>query len=244
MAEMRNESVLKNRTVQLVTAGLLAVTAVCLYVGRSSPPTLSGDPSERIAAIYRMAVERPRGAGKVLARAAESDPSAAVRQAAVGALVHFLEPEFRAAVVKCTGDENARVRAVAAGTLGRYGDGEAADVLAEMVARDGEEQVVLAALNGLADCEAPMAIVALLETAEKGHSDKVRMVAMRSLLRKYEGKVPDNVEPDDPKRWPDLLQRWRRFDQIKNAYAAARVELIDRPGDIIGGDRHPERRDD
>ncbi len=231
--------------VQLAIAGLLAAAAgagLYLYVA-VSPPGLSGDESERIAAIHMMAVERPRGAGKVLADAAENDPSAAVRAVAVGALVHFLEPEFRPAVVKCTDDENARVRAVAAGTLGRYGDAEAADVLAEMVSDDDEEQVVLAALDALADCKAPMAIVALLEAAAKGLSDKVRMVAMRSLLRKYDGKVPDGVEPSKQRRWRDLLQRWRRFDQIKDAYAAADVELIDRPGDIIGPDRHPERRD-
>ena len=223
-------------------AAVLVVTAGSLYVA-VSPPSLSGDPSERIAAIHQMAVDRPRGAGKVLADAAENDPSAKVRGAAVGVLGYFIEPEFRAVVVKCTGDTDAHVRAMAAGTLGLYRDAEAADVLNKMVSSDSEEPVVLAALDALADCEVPIAIVALLEAGAKGNTAEVKMVAMRSLLRKYEGKVPDSVAPDNQRRWKDLLQRWRRFDQIKDAYAKAGVELIDRPGDIIGREHHPDRRD-
>jgi len=243
MARMANKSVLNKRMALLAGAALLAATAAVLYVA-IAPPRLSGTPSERVAAIHKMAVDRPRGAGPVLADAAENDPSAEVRGAAVGALSYFLEPEFRAAVVKCTADADARVRAVAAGTLGLYYDAEAADVLADMVAGEDEEQVVLAALDALAACDAPMAIVALLEAGAKGRGDEVRMVAMRSLLRKYEGKVPDKVSPSDERKWRDLLQRWRRFDKIKDAYAAAGVELIDRPGDIIGRDHHPDRHDD
>jgi len=242
MERVSGKSVLSRRMVVLAVASVLAVTAASLYLA-FSPPSLSGDVSERIAAIHKMTVERPRGAGGVLARAAEDDPSPEVRREAVGALGHFIEPQFRPAVVTCTTDQVADVRAMAAGTLGLYGDAEAADVLARMIADDTETRVVQAALGGLADCKAPMAIVALLETAEKNTSTEVRMVAMKSLLRKYEGKVPDGVTPDDEKRWRDLLQRWRRFDRIKDAYATAGVTLVNRPGDIIGHDHHPERRD-
>ena len=177
-----------------------------------------------------------------MARAAVDDPAPEVRAEAVGALSHFLAPEHRGAVETCTADSEARVRAVAAETMGQFGDKAATGVLVKLAETDPAEQVARAALRGLVGCDDPRAIVTLLEMAGRGGSRLTKITAMQSLLAKYKGRLLlERDDPDNAERWRALIERFKRMTIIKDAYAAAGVELRSRPADA-GPDRHPERR--
>jgi len=220
--------------------GILAATALvgaAIVAGQFtvSQADVSGEnPAERIAAIHQVAVKRSPGAGKALARAAADDPSALVRGEAMAGLSHFLAPEHRPVVEKGTKDTDGRVRAIAADTLGMFGDKAAADVLIELIKTDEDEQVVQGALRGIFRCDDPRAVVTLLTTAEKGGSRDVKMVAMKSLLRWYGGTIPEDRDPNKEASWRDLIQRWKQDGRVRAAYAAAGARLVDRPQDIIG----------
>jgi len=199
-------------------------------------------PQERVAAVHQVAARRPRGAARALARAAE-DRSPEVRRAAVAGLAHVLEDDHRPVVEKATRDADAGVRAVSADTLGVYGDREAADRLIQLIETDPDEQVRLAALRGLSKCKDPRSIVVLLETADKGKTKRVRLQAMKFLSWKFKANVRAMRDPGYVPGWKDLIQRWKWDLRVRDAYAAAGAELIDRPQDILGRDWHPERRD-
>lgn len=234
---------ISGKVVGVAAAALVGVAAVAGYLVFGRAEVSGGDPPERIAAIHEIAAERPWGAGKALAQAAANDPSPQVRREAIAGLSHFLAPEHRAAVEKGTTDSDARVRAIAADTLGLYRDKAATDVLVQLIETDRDEQVVQAALRGVVRCNDPRAIVMLLETADKGSSRAVKMVAMKGLLRWFRGRIPKDRDPRDKPRWRDLIQRWKGDSRVRAAYAAAGVELVQRPQDRIGKDWHPERRD-
>ena len=177
-----------------------------------------------------------------MARAAVDDPSPAVRAEAVGALSHFLAPEHRGAVETCTADSEARVRAVAAETMGQFGDKAATGVLVKLAETDPAEQVSQAALRGLVGCDDPRAIVTLLEMAGRGGSRLTKITAMKGLLAKYKGRLLlERDDPDDAEKWRGLVQKLKRLNSIRDAYAAAGVPLGERPADA-GHDYHPERR--
>lgn len=232
-----------NHAQWIVAVGLTVVlAAVAGYHALSSAEVTGDDPPDRIAAIRQITVNRPTGAGRALAQAA-TDSSPQVRREALAGLSHFPAPEHRAVVEKGTTDPDRRVRAIAANTLGVYGDRSAADLLVKLIETDKEEQVVQAALRGLVKCDDPRAIVALLETAaDKDSSRAVKMVAMKGLLRKFGAGLSKKRDPDKEASWRDLIQRWKGYKRVREAYAAARMPLNDRPQDIIGPDYHPERR--
>lgn len=235
-------AITRNRKIVWGTLAAAAVVAAAAWAIRLSfgQADVSGeDPAERIAAIHEMTAKRPSGAGKALARAAADDPSPLVRGDAMGGLSHFLAPEHRAVVEKGTKDSDGRVRAIAADTLGLFGDKAAADVLVKVIETDQDEQVVQAALRGIVRCDDPRAIVMLLETAANGSSSAVKMVAMKGLLRKFGAKIPENRDPDKNASWLDLIQRWKRSIRVRDAYAAAGARLVDRPQDVIGKPCHP-----
>ncbi len=224
------------------------IVAVCLTVALAAvagyyalrPAEVTGDdPPDRIAAIREITVNRPVGAGKALAQAA-TDSSPQVRREALAGLSYFPADEHRAVVEKGTTDPDTRVRAIAANTLGVYGDESAANVLAKLIETDREEQVVQAALRGLVKCDDPRAIVALLETAaDEGKSRAVKIVAMKGLLRKFNAKPPKKSDPDKEASWRDLIQRWKRYKPVREAYATAGARLVDRPQDIIARPCYP-----
>ncbi len=228
----------------LASAALVGAVAVAAYsvFGRAE---ISGEkPPERIAEIHEIAAERPWGTAKVLAEAAENDPSPEVRAEAIAGLSQVLAPEHRAVVEKGTADSDARIRAIAADVLGVFGDKPAAGVLVKLIETDQDEEVVKGALRGLARCDDPRAIVWLLETAEKGSSRDVKLVAMKGLLRKFRCRLSKDRDPSDEANWRDLIQLWKRPKAVRDAYAAVpEVQLVDRPQDIIGKHYHPERRE-
>lgn len=233
-----------NHAQWIVALGVTAVVAAAAgYYGFRPATVPGGDPPERITAIRQIAAKRPTGAAKALAEAA-SDASPQVRREALAGLSHFPEPEHRAIVEKGTRDPDRRVRAIAANTLGAaFGDKPATTVLVKLVETDRDEQVILASLRGLVRCDDPRAIVTLLETAaDETRSRAVQMVAMKALLRKFGAGLSKKRDPDKKASWRDLIQRWKGYRRVRDAYAAAGVRLVDRPQDIIGKDYHPERK--
>ena len=223
---------------------VLAVLAGVYFTG-GSPDVSSGPPSERIAAIHKIAVNGSSDAGETLARAA-ADPSPQVRREALAGLSHFLKPAHREIIRKRTKDADAGVRAIAADTLGlyakKYADKTATTDLIEIVKKEPEENVRLAALRGLVRCDEPKAIVALLDRAEHGATREIKLVAMKGLLRKLGVRMSRDRDPKDAPGWRDLIQRWKQSRRIQGAYAAAGARLVSRPQDILGKDWHPERR--
>ena len=226
----------------IVAAVILIVLIAVRYLTGGSPDVSSGDPSQRIAAIREIAVNRFAGAGETLAGAAASDPSPKVRREALAGLSHFLKPAHRELIRKSTKDPDAGVRAIAADTLGLYADKAATADLIEIVKKEPEENVRQAALRGLVRCDDPNAIVALLDRAEHGASRETKLIAMKGLLRKLGARMSRDRDPSDGPNWRDLIQRWKRSWRIREAYTAADKRLVSRPQDIIGKDYHPERR--
>jgi len=218
----------------LAVAALVGTAVLAGNLACNRAEVSGKEPSERVAAIHQIAVERPPGAGKALARAAADDPSALVRGEAMAGLGHFLTPEHRAAVEKGVKDPDGRVRAIAASTLGMFGDKAAADTLVELIETDEDDNVVKGALRGIGRCDDPRAVVMLMETAEKGESSDVKMAAMKGLLRWYGGRIPGKRDPDKKASWRDLIQRWKQDGRVRAAYAVAGARLVDRPQDIIG----------
>ncbi len=228
--------------VVLIVAG--AATAALFAAGYwMSRARIEGDsPRERIASICRIAADRPPRAGAALARAAVEETDAEVRRAAAVALGQFLCPECRSAVERAASDASARVRQAGAETLSLYRDGRAADVLVKLAGSDGDVGVRLAALRGLGRCDDPRSFVVLLDVAERGDTMEMQRQAMRALAGKVGARLDGRRDPRNPPGWRDLLQRFRRIEVVRKAHAELGVPLVDRPGDLLGPDRHPERR--
>jgi HEAT repeat protein len=218
------------------------VAAVILLLVGGGADVGGKTPEERVASVADVAARRPRGAAKALGRAV-TDRSPEVRRAAMAGLAHVLEPEHRPVVENGTRDSDGRVRALAADTLGLFGDREATDVLVRLIENDPDPRVRIAAIRGLAKCKDPRSIVVLLETADKGPTQSIRLEAMRFLCWKFKANVRAMRDPDNEALWRDLIQRWKRDGRVRDAYAAASVPLVDRPQDILGKDWHPERHD-
>ena len=221
---------------------LIALIAV-RYLTGGSPDVSSGDPSQRIAAIRKIAVTRSPDAGKTLAGVVASDSSPKVRREALAGLSHFLKPAHRELIRKSsTKDADAGVRAIAADTLGLYADKAATADLIEIVKEEPEENVRQAALRGLVRCDDPKAIVTLLDRAEHGATREIKLVAMKGLLRKLGVRMSRDRDPKNAPGWRDLIQLWKQSRRIRVAYEAAGERLVHRPQDILGKDWHPERR--
>ena len=230
---------LRGLVILAVIGGASAVGSYYLF-GRAKMPQ-GGSEQQRVQAIDRLAVQQPSGTAEALAKAAESDPSPEVRRTALAALTHVLKPDHRSVVEKSVQDPDKRVRAVAADTLSVYKDNAAAETLTRVAETDPEEEVQLAALRALARCDAPRALVTLLDLAEKGKTRTVKLTAMMSFMRKKGMRLGEDRDPDKPAAWNDLIQRWKRYQPVQAAYAAVREPLDYRPQEILS-DFHPERR--
>jgi HEAT repeat protein len=222
------------RVVLLVVIVALAAVVAVQRLSRA-PAKVEGEaPEERSAAVARVAAKRPPGAAGELARVT-SDASAPVRAGALAGLAHVLTPEHRPVVVKSTRDPDPRTRAIAAGTLSKFADKAAADVLINMAHTDENEEVVRAALQGVGKCkDDPRAIVTLMAMAEKGRTDEIKMTAMSSLARMMRARIAGRRRPQDKKNWADLVQRWKEDHYVKQAHAAAGMPLVHRPQDKTG----------
>jgi len=220
---------------------LLAVIGLRFLAG-GLPAVSTGNPSERIASINKIAVSGSDDAGEALAEVAACDESPEVRRVALAGLSHYLKPAHRELIRKSTKDADAGVRAIAADTLGLYRDKAATADLVEIVKKEPEETVRQAALQGLVICDDPRAIVTLLDRAEHGASKETKRMAMKGLLRKLGVRMSRDRDPTNARKWRDLIERWKQSRRIRKAYDAAGVRLVRRPQDLLGRDRHPERR--
>lgn len=223
----------------LACVALATVALVMVWGGEVSGET----PEQRLESVRRLAAQRPPGSSGALAKAARSDSSPQVRREAIAALTYSLRPDDRAILEEGTRDQNAGVRAIAADTLGLFGDGVAADVLIPLIQSDPDEQVRIAAIRGLVRCKDPRATVVLLETADKGPGLEVKREAMKGFLRRYEVRLDESRrDPANDATWRDLIQRLKMNKRVRDDYAAAGVPIVDRPQDVLSKDAHPERR--
>ena len=234
---------LKNAKAIWLLVGVLVCAGVATIVMLTTVQADIGgeDADGRVKAVQRIVSNRPPGARTALVKAARSDTAAQVREAAFAGLTHFKQDADRPLFEEGTRDKDPRVRSVAADTLGTYNDAQATSTLINLVKSDPSDRVRMAALRGLARCEDPRAVVCILETAEKDEDSGIRLQAMKALLTKFKANIRVTRDPRNEAAWRDLIQRFKWDQRIRDAYAAAGVQLVDRPQDILGKDWHPER---
>ena len=234
---------LKTSNAIWMLVGVLAIGGVAFVLmwSAASADVDEGGEEQRIASVQRIASTQPPGARAALARTARSDKSPRVRRTALISLGQIRTDQDREVFQESTRDEDDTIRAVAADTLGTYNDAEAVTALLQLVKDDPSERVRIGALRGLARCEDPRAVVCLVQTAEFARSLEIKRQAMRSLMRKFSANIRKMRNPADVPRWRDLIQRWKWDQRIRDAYAAAGADLVDRPEHILGKDYHPER---
>jgi len=215
---------------------ICAVAAVAIIMFISGRPDVTGGtPQQRAKAVIRIASERPAGARSALATAAE-DESPLVRKTALVGLTQMLKPkEDRPVIEKAIRDDDAGVRAIAAETLGQFNDALATGELIRLLEDQNEtEEVQMAALRGLVNCDDPRAIVAMVEVASRPDAPlEVRRQSLRSALRKSGGRLLPGRDPTNDRLWRDLIQRFKNDQRVRRAYAAAGVTLVDHPDDIV-----------
>jgi hypothetical protein len=224
--------------VALAATACAAVVWLAMRSSSRAEVPAGGTPQERTDAVAQIAARKSPRAVEVLAAAATKDPSPAVRRTAMVGMTRHADPEHRPVFEQGVRDPDASVRAIAADNLGSYADRQSVDVLVGLVHDDPDDQVRLAALRGLAECDDPRAIVVLLQTGESGRTDALKLQGMKSLLRKFHGKLtPDRLPQNEP-RWRDLIQRYKMVVPVQRAFAAAGVPLDSRPGDLQTAKAH------
>jgi hypothetical protein len=227
-----------------IVLAVVACAAVAYLVSRSAGNAdvpVAGTALERADSVEQIAAKRSPGEAEALAVAAIKDPSPAVRRSAMAGMTRHATAEHRKVFEQGVRDPDPTVRAIAADNLGGYRDAPATGVLVDLVRDDPDERARLAALRGLAECDDPRAIVTLLQTGESGKTKAMKLVAMKSLVRKFKGKLNEDRTPDNDPKWRDLIQRFKGDLRVRNAFAAAGVPINDRPGDMLGKDQHGER---
>jgi hypothetical protein len=221
------------RIVGVAGAAGLAIAAILIAAAAFGPGRIPGTTTqERIASICRLADQRPRRAGDLLAEAAADDPDGSVRQAALVALARFPERGSRSAVEACVGDPSPVIRATAAATLGVYQDEAAADRLGAVAGADPDVQARLGAVTGLGRNKTPQSLMWLLETAEKDPNAQVQFMAIKELHRrlgmKYIGDEPAKVA-NWPRQAGFVVEYLKEYPQIQEAYAKTGRALVARP---------------
>ncbi|MDP6045446.1 MAG: HEAT repeat domain-containing protein [Phycisphaerae bacterium] len=241
---MSTYDVSKKAVVGGAVAVVMLLVIVIGWLFDGSPDVMNGDDSERIAAIRQVAIDGGSDAGETLAKVVASKSSIKVRREAFSGMSHFLKPSHRELVRKTAKDPDVKLRELAVDTLGLYGDKAATtDLIAVVKKKDKEEQCVReAAIRGLAKCDDPRSVVALLDRAEHGANGQIKLLAMEKLLDKLGVRISRDRDPKDDKGWRDLIQRWKQSRRIRKAYEQAGERLVSRPQDLIGKDWHPERR--
>jgi len=203
-----------------LAVGLVAVIVATFTLGRAK--VTGGTPEQRVACIARLADEKPWGAADAIAAAAADDPDPAVRQAALVVLGRFIDPKYRPLIEAATEDPSPAVRAGAAGTLGLYSDDAAAERLGTMAAQAPEEQVRLAAIQGLGRLRRRRSVLHLVRIIEdEGRSAVVRRRALDALGRHLGARFRNVPDPADAVAWRRLMRRVRRFPAVRKALEGA-----------------------
>lgn len=201
---------------------IVAVGAVGMFVWRPAPTVGGQTPAERIESISRLVAERAPGTGKAIAAIAVGDSDPRVRCAALVGLRTYARPEIRAAVEQGTKDEVSRVRAAAALTLGKYTDGAAAERLGEMLARDRDDEVRLAAARGLARCNSRKADDLLVAAMKGNSSPAVRKRALELLLEGTGVTLMPEPDPHNAGVWGRHVRRVLRHINATRANESSR----------------------
>ena len=205
------------------------VTVIIVLLCGVGEPDLPGDTEqERVQALARTSSK------STLASAAENK-SPRIRMAAMVRLTQVMDAEDRPIIEKAITDESPDVRALAAESLGQFNDAEATRKLAAIAASTKEDaKVRQAALRGLVPCEAPQAVVTLIEVAaDESAPNKVRFQAGKSALAKAGGKLNPDRRPENKALWRDLIQRLKNDQRVRRAYGDAGVKLVDHSNDIV-----------
>jgi HEAT repeat protein len=229
-------------------AVMLLVIVVRLFSG-GTPDVSSGDESRRLTAVHKIAAGNSADAAETLARVVAKDKSPRVRRDALAGLSHILKPVHRDLIRKSSQDVDVGVREIAVDAMGAYAkmypeDKSVAVELIAIVKKESkeEESVRKRALRSLGKCASPQSIVTLLDRAEHGATNEIKLVAMTSLLSKLGVNISRDRDPKYDRGWRDLIQRWKQSRRIQEAYKAANKRLVSRPQDLMGKDWHPERR--
>ena len=214
-------------------ASAVLVGVLVLAAAVAGRPSIAGDtPAERIKSICRLADQGRRGAGDVIARAAENDPSPEVRRAALLALQRFPQPRFRQVVETAARGETVEIRSAAVITLGAYGDAPAVDRLGELAMTDPQAEVRVAAVEGLERCAIDRAIVHLVEVMEKSDNPRVQQHARSAVLRRLIWP-PRNTRPQDRSMWLNDRELVKAQPVVIEAYKRAGKELKHYPEYIL-----------
>jgi HEAT repeat protein len=218
-------------------AQLAAIIVLCVAGcgSKSDSDTAKQDRASRVAA---MAGQRPSDGGAELVKAlGDADPS--VRKAAAFALSSCLTEENRPALVQATRDSQGEVRASAVATLSLYKDKQAEQRLGEILAGDANETVKAFAASGLGMNQAPEAVVALMENAEKNPSLATRRRAMKYVMARLGLTFWREVDPLS-RDWAGLVENLKTQKPIQDAYAACNVPLEHRPQDAPDPGHRPK----
>ena len=221
----------------------VAAGAVSWYASRAK---ITGSTlEERVASVCRLAADRPHGWTGALAEAAmDANEPPELRRAALAGLTGVKDGKVRQAFEQGLSNEDAQLRAIAAGGVGAFGDKPAADALVALMDGDKDAGVRHAAMAGLARCDDPRGIVSLLQRAEdRGKPAPDRLAAMTALAGRLLATLGADHRPENTAKWANLVQRLKRMHIVQKAFADAGVALVQRPQDIIGPDAHPERGD-
>jgi aminopeptidase N len=141
-------------------------------------------------AFYAVRAAAATGLGSIATEKAKTallsavnQPDSRVRSGVFAALSHFArDPAIaRVLVSALRNDSSYAVEAAAARSLGKLGDAQAFDVLQAEVLSNPETDVMLAALAGLASTRDSRAVGILLEYAQPGQPERIRVRALSVL---------------------------------------------------------------
>jgi len=231
--------------VGMVLAAIFLLVIVVRSFFGGSPDVMNGSESERIAAIEQVTMEGGSGVGDTLVEIVKSPAPTKVRQRAFAGMSHFLKPAHRGTVMECTKDPDPVIRKIAYDSLGVYGDKKAATELIAVIEKKKDKEPPvnqIAAMRALARCDDPRSVVTLLDRAERGASNEIKLEAMTELLTKLGVRIALERHPKDDKGWRDLIQRWKESRRVQRAFEQAKATFVSRPQDKLGKDWHPERR--
>lgn len=186
-------------------------------------------PAMRVDAISQLAAEadgtnspEQRQLADQLARQIQIEPDPLVRRAIVDAISEFQTPLAQQVLRAGLKDENASVRIACCKSLGRNGDAEAVDPLAQALRNDSEVDVRLAAAEALGNIKSPQSMEALI-IALDDRDPALQYVGVQSLKsitgEDYGGdvrawrQVASGEKPPHPEA-PSLAKRLRSLSPL------------------------------
>lgn len=208
---------------------LLGVVAGCLVLGvvvwSGGCAKVTGETAEeRRASVIKLADDKPWGYVGALKDAAENDPDALVRQAAVVSLQGIRDDGVRDILFAAAEDDDAAVRRGACRSLMNYPDRETVEKLTEIALGDPDEDVRDMAFTALAANKSPYATTTLVDLMEHGDDEQLRIDAAVAMLDKVNSSAP--TDPSDKKAWREMLAGLKASSDVRDAYEDTRTPLV------------------